>query len=215
MSEHIELKLRGRLGRGLEGELRILNRIVRVNASGLEYEADPRHVELITESLELAGCKPVSTPGVKNPDPSLEPSKNEDAATTQKSIAGGEENGPKAEEELCNIMDMYCALTSDNPNMTTSACKSVTFDESVNTMHKVTPYSQIYGFLPASRVPTCDGWRLVSARADHFTGKSHEIMATRRNQRAMAHEQGATNVFRNRKCNIGTRCDFDQCFHSQ
>ena len=65
MSEHFELKLRGRLGRGLEGELRILNRIVRVNASGLEYEADPRHVELITESLELAGCKPVSTPGVK------------------------------------------------------------------------------------------------------------------------------------------------------
>ena len=43
--------------------------IVMDNASGLEYEADPRHVELIADLLELAGCKPVSTPVVKEPRP--------------------------------------------------------------------------------------------------------------------------------------------------
>ena len=63
MSKQFELKLRGRLGVGCEGELRILNRIVRVTKEGLEYEADPRHVELIAESLEITDCKPVCSPG--------------------------------------------------------------------------------------------------------------------------------------------------------
>ena len=60
------------MGVGKEGEFRILNRIVRVTKNGLEYEADPRHVELIAESLEIVDCKPVVTPGVKNPLPELE-----------------------------------------------------------------------------------------------------------------------------------------------
>ena len=75
-------------------------------------------------------------------------------------------------------MDVYNALTSDNHNMPTPASKSVSFDTTVK-IHKVTPYNEIYGFLPASRVATCNGWKVVSARADHYTGKSHEIMMTR------------------------------------
>ena len=51
MSKQFELKLRGRLGVGGEGELRIFNRIVRVTKEGLEYETDPRHVELMATSF--------------------------------------------------------------------------------------------------------------------------------------------------------------------
>ena len=33
---------------------------------GLLYEADPRHVEILTKSLGLVGSKPVCSPGVKD-----------------------------------------------------------------------------------------------------------------------------------------------------
>ena len=61
-----EIKVRGRLGEGLEqNEIRILNRIVRVTPQGVRYEADPRHYELLSRSLGLEGASSTLTPGVK------------------------------------------------------------------------------------------------------------------------------------------------------
>ena len=45
---------------------------MRVTERGLEYEADPRHVDLIAESLELTNAKSAANPGIKNPDASTE-----------------------------------------------------------------------------------------------------------------------------------------------
>ena len=45
---------------------------MRITDHGLEYEADPRHVELMVESLGLRDGKSVVSPGVKNPDPAIE-----------------------------------------------------------------------------------------------------------------------------------------------
>ena len=44
-----EIKQRGRLGVGCSGsqEIRILNRIVRLDEDGLTHEADPRHADLL------------------------------------------------------------------------------------------------------------------------------------------------------------------------
>ena len=165
MAKSFELQLRGRLGIGCEGELRILNRIVRVNSTGLEYEADPRHVELITESLELADCKPVCSPGVKNPSPELEPFKNEEGCTAlgdegPKAEQNGDGTmGPKAEQhdsgEVCNLMDFYCAVTATD--IDTTAKKKVTFNEANIPYQSVCAYSTVYGFLPCAFVPTAHG----------------------------------------------------------
>ena len=48
LAKNFELKIRGCLGEGCKGgsQLRILNKIVTITASGLTYEADPRHVDL-------------------------------------------------------------------------------------------------------------------------------------------------------------------------
>lgn len=47
-------------------EVKILNRIVSwCNETGLHYEADPRHIEIIIDQLGLQEAKPVSTPGTK------------------------------------------------------------------------------------------------------------------------------------------------------
>ena len=47
LAKYFELKIKGRLGLDAkdEKEMRVLNRIVRVDSSGLSYEADPRHAE--------------------------------------------------------------------------------------------------------------------------------------------------------------------------
>ena len=69
LKKTFECKIRGRLGldKGDDKEIRVLNRILRVNEEGLFYEADPRHVELLAKSMGLEGCKSVATPGLKIP----------------------------------------------------------------------------------------------------------------------------------------------------
>ena len=69
MTATFECKFKGRLGHGENDlkEMRVLNRIVRITKSGLRYEADPRHAELLAKSLNLTLCKPMVTPGVKIP----------------------------------------------------------------------------------------------------------------------------------------------------
>ena len=46
-------------------EKQILNKVVRINADGLELEAGPRHAEFITREFGLVGCKPSRLPGAK------------------------------------------------------------------------------------------------------------------------------------------------------
>ena len=67
MQEAFELTLKGRLGYAKEDhhELCILNRVLRTCPRGVEYEADPRHVEELIRSMELEACNSVSTPGTK------------------------------------------------------------------------------------------------------------------------------------------------------
>ena len=55
------------LGPGKEDfqEVKVLNRILRWANSGVTYEADPRHAELIIKDLSLEKAKSVTTPGTK------------------------------------------------------------------------------------------------------------------------------------------------------
>ena len=81
-----------------DNEIRNLNQIVRIIDRGLENEADPRHVELIVESLQLQDSKEVSSPGVKNPDSSTEAATKDDdppASTTATRQTGLEPGEPE------------------------------------------------------------------------------------------------------------------------
>lgn len=62
--------MRGRLGEGCGGEqqLRILNRIITLSEDGLIYEADPRHIDILMNSLNLAESNAVTSLGVKPSD---------------------------------------------------------------------------------------------------------------------------------------------------
>ncbi len=45
--------------------MKMLNRIVRITEFGIEYEADPRHAELVVKMMKLEGDNGVVTPGEK------------------------------------------------------------------------------------------------------------------------------------------------------
>ena len=48
---------------GQDREGRVLNRIVRVTDTGWEYEADPRHAELLIRGMRMEGANGVRSPG--------------------------------------------------------------------------------------------------------------------------------------------------------
>ena len=78
-SRQFETKVRGRIGEGTgETEVRMLNRIVRITPTGVQYEADPRHHELLVRSMGLEAGSSVITPGVKPAEPDTSVVKGEE-----------------------------------------------------------------------------------------------------------------------------------------
>lgn len=65
MLENVDVEPRGRLGEEPRDhrEIKVLNRIARISAHGLAYEAGPRHAELLGKALGLEQCKCYGTPG--------------------------------------------------------------------------------------------------------------------------------------------------------
>ena len=68
LARTILLKKVGVLGLDMAGgdsqEVWVLNRVLRVSAAGVQYEADPRHAEILAALLAPA-THPLSTPGVR------------------------------------------------------------------------------------------------------------------------------------------------------
>ena len=76
LRKHFELKVSGRLGSELDDDkiARILNRTVQWTDSGIVFESDPRHAEIVVKQLGLdgnggRGSKSVATPGIKEAIP--------------------------------------------------------------------------------------------------------------------------------------------------
>eukprot|EP00974_Lingulodinium_polyedra_P046719 4476622-Lingulodinium_polyedra.AAC.1 len=66
MEKSFLTKVVGKLG-GDEGdsrEVRVLNRVLSWSASGIRYEADPRHAEILVKSL-VGRARPATTPGTR------------------------------------------------------------------------------------------------------------------------------------------------------
>ena len=81
-----ELKENYRIGPGAQDakEARVLNRVIRWTARGVEYEADPRQAERLILDLGLEGAKTVGTAGVK---PTKEAVAADKALATEKQTA--------------------------------------------------------------------------------------------------------------------------------
>ena len=103
----------------------------------------------------------------------------------------------KDDNGMSDIIDVYMALTSDNPCVAISPSKSVTCNEDFNTSHDVVAYSEVYGSLPFTLFATNSGWKKVGPRANPYTGKSSEVMSARLAARARRHDRERINLYRN------------------
>ena len=108
LAKNFEIKIRARLGEGCPGdnEVTILNRVVKITPTGLTYEANPRHAELLAQSLGLSSSNSVATPGVKDPTADYEAIKtNEIPQVTGFSDEAGEMR-EVIEKKTCSLLDV-------------------------------------------------------------------------------------------------------------
>ena len=171
LTQRFEIKIRGRLGKGCKGpnEIRILNRIVRIEGDALYYEADPRHVDLMAESLNIEAANSVCTPGIKSTDPDTEPkSKSGDVPEDTNHISDDAANCLDW-SDAHNLPELLCAITGDSGKEK----RSVKINP--NPINHVVP-----SFRPVALFATRRGWRTAPPNAEKFTGMSKEIMDARR-----------------------------------
>ena len=157
----LDVKVRGRIGseEGDMKEMKILNRIVRITPEGLMYEADPRHAELLAQSLGLTDSKSVVTPGVKQ--------------------TGTEEEAVKINQDAD---DDIAALRKPVTMFKKPANrhKKVTFDTNVES-RDVEAYSSIYGYHPRQIIATRYGnMKVAREGVDPYTAKSIHVMNARK-----------------------------------
>ena len=67
--------------KGCTQEIRVLNKVIRYTASGIEMEADPRHAEIVIRDLGLERGKASRVPGAK--EPSSDKGRYEDEGTVE------------------------------------------------------------------------------------------------------------------------------------
>ena len=79
-----ELKHRGRIGEGCSGPnaIRVLNRCIKLTETGVIYEGDPRHVDLLSSGFGLSKATAVTTLGVKETYANGEAVKSDDLPAT-------------------------------------------------------------------------------------------------------------------------------------
>ena len=85
----------------------------------------------------------------------------------------------------CNNVDAHIdrlyTLKSTALDVDMPQHKSATFDQSHDSYHSVTPYSEMHHDHPHI-ISASDGWKINPSRADFFSGKSSAVMQARRKE---------------------------------
>ena len=79
-------------------------------------------------------------------------------------------------EHMCAIYDHALPDATDHPM---TPFRTVKFNDD-RTTHEIEPYSEHYEEHPHFRIAAAGGWKKMPPRADVFTGKSAQVMKTRR-----------------------------------
>ena len=178
LAKHFELKIRGRLGEGCPGdnELRILNRVVRITPTGLTYEADPRHADLLAQSMTLTDANSVATPGVKDPEAEYQLDKRDEISPVTQLADPCLDIPAKSGGMHHSVVDPNSPMPSMVNAMVQNKC--VSFSSKIDT-HFVTPYSEIYGIHPSQIKASSIGFQKVPSDVDPYTSKSGAVMQAR------------------------------------
>ena len=190
LAKSFELKVRGRIGMGVDGtnDMRILNRVVEVKEDGVTFEADPRHVDILLKSLGLTDANAVRTPGVKETATNYDLVKTNEPDNLIKIDDPNFTTYAVNNQQPDSIVDHSVSHDRVLINSCLKTLKSVKVNKRVHlsgplhdktTFHSVIPYSQIYGAHPSILMSTCSGMKYVSTRSDPYTCKGGDVMQER------------------------------------
>ena len=144
----------------------MLTRVLKVTDEGLQYEADPRHVELLQRCLKESKTNSVSTPGNKIEEDLDQVINDEDAAEDFLLVDADDEPEDSADHSIQKEISYNNVLAihdADCPQ------PRVTFAEPVaECTYHVVPYSQIFDIHPNRIVSTNRGFKLVTENVDPF-----------------------------------------------
>ena len=176
LSDHFEIVVKGYLGESddCSKEVRVLNRIVRIDSEGISYESDPRHVEIIARGLGLEKASNATAPGRRDEEVNYEAIL--DAATDLELDA--------VDPDDAEIVASFVPVKKPRrPNL------YVTFDDDnlITTINLDKqkfvyglPYSDMLHLHPRLLVATRRGhWKTVKSGSDPYTGKSQNVMRAR------------------------------------
>ena len=121
MKEHFELKkeiLGPKSSNGCVQEVRVLNRVLRWQHDGISWEPDPRHAELVVQTLELQGSRSTTTPGNKDAERKQRPndphrqSENKDEGIYEL-VDDDDGNGPELQLRTAQDSDVFWVMSVD------------------------------------------------------------------------------------------------------
>ena len=163
-----EMKVRGRLGEPEEcdKEIRVLNRIAKITADGISYEAGPRHAEMVIQAPDI--LKHSVTPGDKDPD--IDTNAALDLDHSDETVGG--DYKPVAVITTATSRIKFGRRTAPRPPNT-----HVTFGRTE--YHDVAACSEIDGVHPKRIVATTRGWKFVPENCHPFNWKAYRRMADR------------------------------------
>ena len=191
LAQHFELKIRGRLGEGTaDTQLRILNRIVTITKDGLQYEADPRHADVMIASMGLSISNATVTPGVKESAADYDSVKGDEADATTLLDGHFKELEPEGDNSKAHSLKSVIpsmpskvqrscikSANTDAPSKVQKS-RSIQFNTQIE-MFDVPAYSTIYGVHPRFLASTAEGMLQASAQSDPFTSTSGVVIQER------------------------------------
>ena len=157
-----------------ENEIKILNRFIKLKDSGLVYEADPWHTDLLAAGFGLQKGNGVSTPGVKDAEADPDIVKN-DERDHFRFIQSEPAAGDKAPDLDYSLKNIQCAVLNVAGR---SSSRRVAFSEDV-TEHEVMAYSDHYPLHPSQIVTLADKFVRAKPHVCRFTSKSIAVMNAR------------------------------------
>lgn len=168
LQNYFDLKIRGRMAQdhNCDKEMKILNRIVRLDARGIKYEADPRHSEILVKSLDLSGSICL-TPGDKNDAIKQDDSPQHDMPDNFLDAPDSDNDNDEIDEpNLLNSLRVRCVHINDEPKIIS-----------------IPAYSETYSRHPREFMFDKRGnMQILSPGTDSFTGKSQRVLQKRREQ---------------------------------
>ena len=153
---------------------------------GITYETEPRHVDLLVESMGLNQSKSVSTPGAKDPIPDYD---------SQKHHKDDSPSGDLSKPDHTLMSETRVSKIHRFLPHNVKLPHAIKLSDRIDCFN-VTLYAEMYGTHPRCLAATSTGFMHTSDHCDPYTSKSGPVMQARHAKVNNFHDHAAIHRYR-------------------